>query len=126
MKLIYIRTCTSIEDACKQVVEESEKCNDRVVADFNGYIIDSKKSVEKNLEDFEHYMQHWEDGINWEQRRFDLAKDLFLQGIKSKSNRIISSISYECHKELANSYKDNMAKNAVEFADALIQAYKNK
>lgn len=126
MKLIYIRTCTSIEDACKQVVEESEKCHDRVVADFNDYIIDSKKSVEKNLEDFEHYMQGWQDGINWEQRRFDLAKDLFLLGIKSNCNQVIDGISYERFQELTNSYKDTMAKSAVEFADALIQAYKNK
>lgn len=126
MKLIYIRSCTSIEDACKQVAEEAEKCHDRVVADFNDYIIDSKKGVEKNLDDFEHYMQHWEDGINWEQRRFDLAKDLFLQGIRSRSGRVISSMGYECFQELTKSYPNTMAKSAVELADALIQAYKNK
>lgn len=65
---------TPIDEAVKQVLQFAKSIGQRVVADFNGFIIDSKNSHDKNLDLYWHYMGRPDMDINWEQRRYEIAK----------------------------------------------------
>lgn len=67
---------TPIDEAVKQVLQFAKSIGQRVVADFNGFIIDSKNSHDKNLDLYWHYMGRPDMDINWEQRRYEIAKEI--------------------------------------------------
>lgn len=76
---MYIPVSTRIEDGIKSVLRKAEQIGQRVVADFNGFLIDSNYSYEKNLELFyEHFKRPTpkKDYRNWEQRRYEIAKTM--------------------------------------------------
>lgn len=50
METIEIKSMTSIEDAVKLVLHTAKLSGSRVVAEFNGFILDSKNSYDKNLD----------------------------------------------------------------------------
>lgn len=74
METIEIKSMTSIEDAVKLVLHTSKQSGTRVVADFNGFILDSKNSYDKNLDLYWAYMGRIDRNVNWEQRRYEIAK----------------------------------------------------
>lgn len=65
---------TPIDEAVKQVLQFAKSIGQRVVADFNGFIIDSKNSHDKNLDLYWAYMGRIDRNVNWEQRRYEIAK----------------------------------------------------
>ena len=52
MKVIDFSISTSLTDAIRQVKAESYKSNERVVADFNNFILDSNKGEDDNLKEY--------------------------------------------------------------------------
>lgn len=67
---------TSIEDAVKLVLHTAKLSGSRVVAEFNGFILDSKNSYDKNLDLYWAYMGRADRNVNWEQRRYEIAKTM--------------------------------------------------
>lgn len=76
METIEIKSMTSIEDAVKLVLHTAKLSGSRVVAEFNGFILDSKNSYDKNLDLYWAYMGRADRNVNWEQRRYDIAKTM--------------------------------------------------
>lgn len=111
METIEIKPMTSVEDAVKKVLETSKLINQRVIADFNGFIINSKYGYEKNIDLYFAYIGEPKDGINWEQRRYEIAKSAMV-GLMAGHNAI-----YEEKK---------LASIAKQYTDALINELKKK
>ena len=109
--MIEIKPTTSVEDAVKNVLETSKLINQRVIADFNGFIINSKYGYEKNIDLYFAYIGEPKDGINWEQRRYEIAKSAMV-GLMAGHNAI-----YEEKK---------LASVAMQYTDALINELKKK
>lgn len=82
-----------------------------VVADFNGFIIDSKNSHDKNLDLYWHYMGRPDMDINWEQRRYEIAKEIL-------------PMIYRI--ECGDFSIERMAVFAVKYADTLIKELQKK
>lgn len=76
METIEIKSMTSIEDAVKLVLHTAKLSGSRVVAEFNGFILDSKNSYDKNLDLYWAYMGRADRNVNWEQRRYEIAKTM--------------------------------------------------
>ena len=106
MEMIEIKPTTSVEDAVKKVLETSKLINQRVIADFNGFIINSKYGYDTNIDLYFAYMGEPKNGINWEQRRYEIAKEMLPF----------------CMKNIVRGY----AKCAVRIADALIKELKGE
>ena len=104
---------TPIDEAVKQVLQFAKSIGQRVVADFNGFIIDSKNSHDKNLDLYWHYMGRPDMDINWEQRRYEIAKVMLPTCIEEYS----SMDDFRIEKG---------AEYAVMCADALIKALQKK
>lgn len=104
---------TPIDEAVKQVLQFAKSIGQRVVADFNGFIIDSKNSHDKNLDLYWHYMGRPDMDINWEQRRYEIAKVMLPTCIEEYS----SMDDFRIEKG---------AEYAVMCADALIKELQKK
>lgn len=102
---------TSIEDAVKLVLHTAKLSGSRVVAEFNGFILDSKNSYDKNLDLYWHYMGRPDMDINWEQRRYEIAKEIL-------------PMIYRI--ECGDFSIERMAVFAVKYADTLIKELQKK
>lgn len=118
MEMIEIKPTTSVEDAVKKVLETSKLINQRVIADFNGFIINSKYGYEKNLNLYFAYIGEPKNGINWEQRRYEIAKEMLTFCMKSDETKFPSLTVYNIVR--------GSAKCAVRIADALIRELKGE
>lgn len=117
---MYIPVSTRIEDGIKSVLRKAEQIGQRVVADFNGFLIDSNYSYEKNLELFDEHFKRptpKKDYRNWEQRRYEIAKEMLcaIYLDDGSERRDLESGFFEC-----------CAKEAIRFADALIEELKKE
>lgn len=113
MERIDIEPTTSVEDAVKKVLERAKLINQRVIADFNGFIIDSDNGYYKNIDLYYVYKarQKKYDSIDWEQRRYEIAKSAMV-GLMAGHNAI-----YEAKK---------LASVAMKYTDALIEELKRE
>ena len=124
METIEIKSMTSIEDAVKLVLRTSEQQGNRVVAEFNGFILDSKNSYDKNLDLYWAYMGRPDNKVNWEQRRYEIAKAMLPAIYMDDGNAAradhspINGFEYKVPQ--------GCAKEAVHLADALINELKKK
>lgn len=115
---------TPIDEAVKQVLQFAKSIGQRVVADFNGFIIDSKNSHDKNLDLYWHYMGRPDMDINWEQRRYEIAKAMLPAIYMDDGNAQradhspINGFEYKTPQ--------GCAKEAVSLADALINELQKK
>ena len=124
MEAIEIKSMTSIEDAVKLVLHTSKLSGTRVVADFNGFILDSKNSYDKNLDLYCAYMGQKDRNVNWEQRRYEIAKAMLPAIYMDDGNAARADHSPVNGFE----YKtpQGCAKEAVSLADALINELKKE
>lgn len=116
MQVVNFDTSTALIEAVRVVKAESYRVQERVIAEFNDFIIDSNKSEEDNIKN---YMAQWNksyvDGVDWEQRRYEIAKEILPSVLETS----FGAKTREEDKNLVVSY-------AVEWADALIEKLKNK
>lgn len=116
MIAIKFKTSTSIIEAVRLIKAESYRIKERVVGEFNNFILDSNKSEEDNIKDYKvQWNKSYIDGVDWEQRRYEIAKDVLVFALKSSYD----PKKYDADKKLAASY-------AVDCADALIEKLKDK
>lgn len=118
MERIDIEPTTSVEDAVKKVLERAKLINQRVIADFNGFIINSKYGYDTNIDLYFAYMGEPKNGINWEQRRYEIAKEM-LPFCIGKDETNFPSLN------VCNIVRGS-AKCAVMIADALIKELKGE
>lgn len=118
MEKIDIEPTTSVEDAVKKVLERAKLINQRVIADFNGFIINSKYGYDTNIDLYFAYMGEPKNGINWEQRRYEIAKEMLPFCMKSDETKFPSLTVYNIVR--------GSAKCAVMIADALIKELKGE
>lgn len=115
---------TSIEDAVKLVLHTAKLSGSRVVAEFNGFILDSKNSYDKNLDLYWAYMGRADRNVNWEQRRYEIAKTMLPAIYMDDGNAQradhspINGFEYKTPQ--------GCAKEAVSLADALINELQKK
>ena len=118
MKSIDFNLNTLLSEAVRIVKAKSYEIGERVVGEFNDFIIDSNKSEEDNIKEYQaQWNKDFIDGVDWEQRRYEIAKSV-LPSIVSKWVKGTSS-SFVYHK--ANAIKDTM-----EFTDMLIKRLKEE
>lgn len=118
METIEIKPMTSIEDAVNLVLHTSKQSESRVVADFNDFIIDSKNSYDKNLDLYWAYMGRADCNVNWEQRRYEIAKTMLPFCVREYTT--------EFPNIKVNLIAKSSANYAVYFADALINELKKE
>ena len=118
METIEIKSMTSIEDAVKLVLHTAKLSGSRVVAEFNGFILDSKNSYDKNLDLYWAYMGRADRNVNWEQRRYEIAKEMLPFCMKRAGTKFPSLTVYNIVR--------GSAKCAVRIADALIKELKGE
>lgn len=113
MERIEIKPMTCVEDAVKKVLAIAEQTNRHIVAEFNGFLINSEYGYDKNIDLYFAYMYMGEpkNGINWEQRRYEIAKSAMV-GLMAGHNAI-----YEAKK---------LASVAMQYTDALIKELKGE
>lgn len=102
---------TSIEEAIHVVLCTAKQKGTRVVADFNGFILDSKNSYDKNLDLYWSYMGRADKNTDWEQRRYEIAKEML-------------PMIYRI--ECGDFSIEKMAMFAVKYADTLINELKKE
>lgn len=118
MERIDIEPTTSVEDAVKKVLEIAKLINQRAIADFNGFIIDSEFGYDKNIDSYFAYMGRHKNGIDWEQRRYEIAKEMLHDCVEyyDDLNSIINvDVRVESSTELD-----------IKYADALIEKLKRE
>jgi hypothetical protein len=120
MERIDIEPTTSVEDAVKKVLEIAEQTNRHIVAEFNGFLINSEYGYDKNIDLYFAYMYMGEpkNGINWEQRRYEIAKEMLPFCMKRDETKFPSLTVYNIVR--------GSAKCAVRIADALIRELKGE
>lgn len=113
MERIEIKPTKYFEDAVKEVLERAKLMNQRAVAFFDDFIIDSDNGYYKNIDLYYVYKarQKKYDSIDWEQRRYEIAKSAMV-GLMAGHNAI-----YEEKK---------LASIAMQYTDALINELKKK
>lgn len=116
MKVINIPLGTDIRKAICSVKAESYNCRERVVAEFNDYLIDSDKSEDENEKGFYKFLYRNKNEIDWEQRRYEIAKAALIGELASP---VVEGID-------PNPSMDDTVKWAVMFADALIKELKKE
>lgn len=113
MKNIDFNLNTDLNEAVRMVKAESYKTVERVVGEFNDFIIDSNKSEEDNIKD---YRSQWNkdfiEGVDWEQRRYEIAKEALPSLINKWSQ---TSLAYT---------KDDAINDTIMFTDMLIEKLK--
>lgn len=119
MKSIDFSLNTDLNEAVRMVKAASYKTGERIVGEFNDFIIDSNKSEEDNIKEYQaQWNKDFVDGVDWEQRRYEIAKSV-LSSIVSKWVKGTSSAFVVYHK--ADAIKDTM-----EFTDMLIKRLKEE
>ena len=118
MKSIDFDLNTNLNEAVRIVKAKSYEIGERVVGEFNDFIIDSNKSEEDNIKEYQaQWNKDFVDGVDWEQRRYEIAKSV-LSSMVSKWVKGTSS-AFVYHK--ADAIKDTM-----EFTDMLIKRLKEE
>lgn len=120
METIEIKSMTSIEDAVKLVLHTSKLSGSRVVADFNGFILDSKNSYDKNLDLYWAYMGRSDRNVNWEQRRYEIATAILPAIYTDDGNAARADHSDDFEYKTI----DGCCREAIRFADTLIKELK--
>lgn len=120
METIEIKPTKYFEDAVKEVLERAKLMNQRAVAFFDDFIIDSDNGYYKNIDLYYVYKarQKKYDSIDWEQRRYEIAKEMLHDCVEYFDD--ISSL-IDVDKRVESS-----TKLAIKFADALISKLKKE
>lgn len=119
MERIEIKPMTSLGDAVKKVLEIAEQTNRHIVAEFNGFLINSEYDYDKNINLYFAYKARQKKyDIDWEQRRYEIAKEMLPFCMKSDETKFPSLTVYNIVR--------GSAKCAVRIADALIKELKGE
>ena len=120
MKSIDFDLNTNLTEAVRIVKAKSYEIGERVVGEFNDFIIDSNKSEEDNIKAYRlEWSKEFVDGVDWEQRRYEIAKSVLPSVITKWVNIIMSSYTYTYTK-------DNVIDDTMTFTDMLIEKLKEK
>lgn len=120
MKSIDFNLNTNLNEAVRMVKAKSYEIGERVVGEFNDFIIDSNKSEEDNIKAYRlEWNKDFVDGVDWEQRRYEIAKSVLPSVITKWVNVIMSSYPYTYTK-------DNVIDDTMTFTDMLIEKLKEK
>lgn len=120
MKSIDFNLNTTLTEAVRMVKAKSYEIGERVVGEFNDFIIDSNKSEEDNIKAYRlEWNKEFVDGVDWEQRRYEIAKSVLPSVITKWVNIIMSSYTYTYTK-------DNVIDDTMTFTDMLIEKLKEK
>ena len=120
MKSIDFNLNTNLTEAVRMVKAKSYEIGERVVGEFNDFIIDSNKSEEDNIKAYRlEWNKEFVDGVDWEQRRYEIAKSVLPSVITKWVNIIMSSYTYTYTK-------DNVIDDTMTFTDMLIEKLKEK
>ena len=120
MKSIDFDLNTNLNEAVRMVKAKSYEIGERVVGEFNDFIIDSNKSEEDNIKAYRlEWNKKFVDGVDWEQRRYEIAKSVLPSVITKWVNVIMSSYPYTYTK-------DNVIDDTMTFTDMLIEKLKEK
>ena len=120
MKSIDFDLNTNLTEAVRMVKAKSYEIGERVVGEFNDFIIDSNKSEEDNIKAYRlEWNKEFVDGVDWEQRRYEIAKSVLPSVITKWVNIIMSSYTYTYTK-------DNVIDDTMTFTDMLIDKLKEK
>lgn len=120
MKSIDFDLNTNLTEAVRMVKAKSYEIGERVVGEFNDFIIDSNKSEEDNIKAYRlEWNKEFVDGVDWEQRRYEIAKSVLPSVITKWVNIIMSSYTYTYTK-------DNVIDDTMTFTDMLIEKLKEK
>ena len=112
MKSIDFDLNTNLNEAVRIVKAKSYEIGERVVGEFNDFIIDSNKSEEDNIKEYQaQWNKDFVDGVDWEQRRYEIAKSLLPSAILKWSNTYT---------------KDKVIEDTMAFTDMLIEKLKEK
>ena len=114
METIEIHPLTSIEEAIKIVLQKAEQSHKRICAEFNGFILDSANSYDRNLDMYWAYMGRPNSKVDWEQRRYEIAKEM------------MSAVYLSNREDKRKAWNDSLppeeiAEFAVSHADALVE-----
>ena len=117
MKSIDFDLNTNLTEAVRIVKAKSYEIGERVVGEFNDFIIDSNKSEEDNIKAYRlEWNKDFVDGVDWEQRRYEIAKSL-----------LPSAVLKWAKMSLAYTYtKDKAIEDTMTFTDMLIEKLKEK
>ena len=119
MKSIDFNLNTTLTEAVRIVKAKSYEIGERVVGEFNDFIIDSNKSEEDNIKAYRlEWNKDFVDGVDWEQRRYEIAKSV-LPSVITKWVNVMMSLSYTYTK-------DNVIDDTMTFTDMLIEKLKEK
>ena len=119
-KSIDFNLNTNLNEAVRMVKAKSYEIGERVVGEFNDFIIDSNKSEEDNIKAYRlEWNKEFVDGVDWEQRRYEIAKSVLPSVITKWVNIIMSSYTYTYTK-------DNVIDDTMTFTDMLIEKLKEK
>lgn len=118
MKVINFSDGIQLTEAVRLIKSESYKTKERVVGEFNNFILDSNKSEEDNLKA---YRSQWnklydENGVDWEQRRYEISKDVLPAALRRWSNKY-NALTYTM---------DNAIDDTMKLTDMLIEKLKEK
>lgn len=120
MKSIDFNLNTTLTEAVRIVKAKSYEIGERVVGEFNDFIIDSNKSEEDNIKAYRlEWNKEFVDGVDWEQRRYEIAKSVLPSVITKWVNVIMSSYPYTYTK-------DKAIEDTMTFTDMLIEKLKEK
>lgn len=120
MKSIDFDLNTNLTEAVRMVKAKSYEIGERVVGEFNDFIIDSNKSEEDNIKAYRlEWNKEFVDGVDWEQRRYEIAKSVLPSVITKWVNVIMSSYPYAYTK-------DKAIEDTMTFTDMLIEKLKEK
>ena len=120
MKSIDFDLNTNLNEAVRIVKAKSYEIGERVVGEFNDFIIDSNKSEEDNIKAYRlEWNKEFVDGVDWEQRRYEIAKSVLPSVITKWVNVMMSSYTYAYTK-------DNVIDDTMAFTDMLIEKLKEK
>ena len=119
MKSIDFDLNTNLTEAVRMVKAKSYEIGERVVGEFNDFIIDYNKSEEDNIKAYRlEWNKEFVDGVDWEQRRYEIAKSV-LPSVITKWVNVMMSLSYTYTK-------DNVIDDTMTFTDMLIEKLKEK
>lgn len=120
MKSIDFNLNTTLTEAVRMVKAKSYEIGERVVGEFNDFIIDSNKSEEDNIKAYRlEWNKEFVDGVDWEQRRYEIAKSVLPSVITKWVNVIMPSYPYTYTK-------DKAIEDTMTFTDMLIEKLKEK
>ena len=122
---------TTLEEGIKMLRQKAEQTGMQVIAKFNGFTLDSQYSDEENKTRItNHFRKKITDhvkkmltdretcNINWEQRRYEIAKEMLPFCMKRAGTKFPSLTVYNIVR--------GSAKCAVRIADALIKELKGE